>query len=606
MKKQLFTVLLTGAVGSTFAQLPVSTTPQNKKAVLEEFTGIYCGYCPDGHSIANSIYNADPANVILINVHSGGYANVAAGEPDLKTTEGTAIDGMPGMGITGYPAGDVNRTILTGSVMSTGRGNWSSMAATIKSQPAYCNVALQGTLNATTRVLTVVAQVYYTSASPASTNSLSIVLLEDAVLGPQHNYGTPTPYNASNYNVDNSYNHNHVLRKALTPTFGLTIPITTTGTTFTTSATYTVPATYGAAGKTNPCLLGNLKLAAFVTESNTLTINGNHGPIVVTNIANSLDGSVSNLIADAEVCLGKISPSFLVLGNNGSTAITTAAINYSVAGGASQTYNFTGNIPALTQTVISLPSYSFAAAATNMLNVSITSVNGGADPLIANNITTKSIPLTSKISNSTLMSMVFTTDQYGSESTWNVSDEATGTTIASGGPYTDLAASGTSVQPTVNFTVAPNTCYKVTVNDAYGDGFNNGYGAGNYVIKANGTTTVYTMNGVMTGNIDNKLFKSSATATGLNEASTSIVNVSVYPNPANTSSAVNVDLVQNENFTINVMSVTGQAVFTQTVNNASAGQHIINLNTENWASGVYNIHVSTSEGSISRKLVVSK
>jgi hypothetical protein len=605
MKKHLSILLLTGAFGTANAQLPVSTAPQNKKVVLEEFTGIYCGYCPDGHSIANSIYNADPTNVVLINIHSGGFANVATGEPDLKTAEGTAIDAMPGMGITGYPAGDVNRTILTSTVMAAGRGSWATMAATIKAQPAYCNVALQGTLNATTRVLTVDAAVYYTANSPVSTNSLTIVLLEDGVLGPQHNYGNPY-WNLANYNVDGSYNHNHVLRKTLTPTFGLTIPAATMGTTFTTSVSYTVPATYGATGKTNPCDLGNLRLAAFVSQTNTLTINANHGPIVVTNIPTTLDAGVNNLKADAEVCAGNITPSFMTLTNGGSTAITSAVITYSVAGGTAMTYNFSGNIPALTHTVISIPSYSFAAGASNVLNISVTSVNGGpADAVTSNNTATKTIPLTTKISNSTIMSMVFTTDAYGSETSWTITNEVTGAVIASAGPYTDLAASGTSVQPTVDFNVTPNTCYKVLVHDEYGDGFNAGYGAGNYVIKANGTP-VYTMNGQMSSTEDVKLFKTSATATGLNESSTVISNVSVYPNPALTASSVDIDLVQNDNVTIEVMSVTGQIVFTQTLTNASAGKHVVKMNTENWANGVYNIHVSTTEGSVNRKLVVSK
>ncbi|MGZ3930262.1 MAG: hypothetical protein ACXVP0_02600, partial [Bacteroidia bacterium] len=70
MKKQLLSLAAIGALsGSAFAQLPVSTAPQNKKAVLEEFTGVYCGYCPDGHQIATGLKNADPTNVVLINVH---------------------------------------------------------------------------------------------------------------------------------------------------------------------------------------------------------------------------------------------------------------------------------------------------------------------------------------------------------------------------------------------------------------------------------------------------------------------------------------------------------------------------------------------------------
>jgi hypothetical protein len=603
MKKQLLTLLAAGTVGSAFAQLPVSTTAQNKHIVLEEYTGIYCGYCPDGHSVANGIYAANPGSV-LINIHTGGYATVAAGEPDLKSTIGDAIAIIPGMGITGYPAGDVNRTILTSTVMAAGRGSWSSMATTIAGQAAYCNVAVQGNVDATTRVLTYTAQVYYTGNSPATTNSLTVVLLEDAVLGPQHNYGNPL-YNASNYNADGSYNHNHVLRKGLTAgNFGITIPVTTTGTTFTTTGSYTIPATYGVAGKTNPCLLGNIKLAAFVTETNTLTINGANGPVAITNVANAIDGGVSTLKADAETCAGNLQPSTFVFVNNGSTTITSAVINYSVTGGSLQAYNFAGSLAPFTQTVITLPSYAFTAGATNTLNVVIASVNGSADPVTTNNAITKSIPLTTKIANSINMSMIFTQDQYGSESTWTITDEVTTAVVASGGPYTDLAASGTSVQPTVNFVVSPNKCYKVTMNDAYGDGFNAGTGAGNYVIKSGGTT-LYTMNGVM-GLQDIKLFKTSATANGLNELSSTIANVAIYPNPAKNSATLELNLIQNETITINVLSVMGQVVFTQTLNNLPAGTQTIALNSEAWSNGIYNVTVSTSNGNVSRKLEIIK
>jgi len=601
MKKQLFTILAAGSIGSAFAQLPVSTAPQNKHIVLEEYTGIYCGYCPDGHSIANTIYANNPGTV-LINIHTGGYATVAAGEPDLKTTIGTAISGMTGMGITGYPAGDVNRAVLTGSVMAAGRGSWTSMGNTIKAQSAYCNVAVEGSVDATTRVLTYTAQVYYTANSPVTSNSLTVVLLEDKVLGPQHNYGNPL-YNASNYNADGSYNHNHVLRAGLTAgNFGITIPTTTSGTTFTTTGTYTIPATYGATGKTNPCLLGNLKLAAFVTETNSLTINGANGPVNITNIANANDGAVSNLIADAEVCAGNLQPFKFNLANYGSTNMTSAVINYSVTGGSAQTYTFSGNLAPYTQTVITLPAYSFPVSATNTLNVTVTNVNGSADAVTSNNAVSKSIPLTTKIANGLNLTMEFTQDQYGTESSWEIREEVSGTLVSSGGPYTDLAASGTQLN-TQAFTVNPNLCYKVTVFDAYGDGFNAGYGAGNYKIK-DGATTIYTMNGVM-GTEDLKYFKTSVTA-GLSEMGNAISSISLFPNPTKNNTTITLELIQNETVSISVVDVMGREVYTESMTEIAAGNHTVNLNTENWASGVYNVNISTANGKTSRKLVVSK
>lgn len=587
-----------------FAQLPVGTAPQNKKAILEEFTGIHCGYCPDGHYIANVIQASDPAKTVLINIHSGSFANAAVGEPDLKTAIGTAIDLMPGNGITGYPAGTMNRSVLTGAVMAGGRGNWVNWATTVKTQTAYCNVAVQGNVDAVTRVLTYTAQVYYTSNSPVSTNSITVMLLENKILGIQDNYGTPTLYNASNYNADGTYNHNHVLRAGLTAgNFGITVPVTTSGTTFSTTGTYTIPATYGATGKENPCLLGNIELAAFVTETDRNTINGAYGPVAITNIANTRDASLSNIVADNETCAGNLQPTKFRLVNNGSANITSATISYGIVGGTTPSYSFSGNLAPFTQTVITLPGYAFTAAATNTLSIVVTGVNGSTDQNPANNLLTKSIPLTTKISSGLNLKMDFTQDRYGSELTWEVRDEVSNTLIASGGPYADLAATGILLH-TVPFTVAPNKCYKVVVNDSYGDGFNSGYGAGKYQIIAN-PTVIYTMSGVM-GPQDIKLFKTSATANGINEQNSNIANISVYPSPAKNAASLSLDLLQNESISVNVVNAIGQVVYTDALTNLSAGNHVVNFNTENWASGVYSINVSSTNGTSNIKLVVSK
>ena len=310
MKKQLLSLVAVGAMSSSLlAQLPASTVAANKKAVLTEYTGVYCGYCPDGHKIATNLYNADPTNVVLINDHCGGYANVAVGEPDFLTPEGSSISTMATMNILGYPAGDVNRVIIASAAQQTAspygmaqnRGSWSSSFVTTKAQAAYCNVACQGTVNVVTRVLTVQVQVYYTANAPVGSNSLTLILKENKVCGAQHDYGN---YNPTNWNPDGSYNHNHAIRKVMSPTFGTTIPVTTMGSTFNQTYTYTIPNTYGVAGKTTPALLGNMELSAFVTETQAKTINGANGPILLTGFANSLDIATTNLSTDVAVCSG--------------------------------------------------------------------------------------------------------------------------------------------------------------------------------------------------------------------------------------------------------------------------------------------------------------
>ncbi|MEK9601231.1 MAG: hypothetical protein VW147_05270, partial [Bacteroidota bacterium] len=64
MKKILtYGILGLFTISSSIAQNWVSTTPENKKVILEELTGVNCTYCPDGHKRANAIKDNNPDNV---------------------------------------------------------------------------------------------------------------------------------------------------------------------------------------------------------------------------------------------------------------------------------------------------------------------------------------------------------------------------------------------------------------------------------------------------------------------------------------------------------------------------------------------------------------
>lgn len=582
---------------STFAQLPVSTSPQNKKAVLEEYTGIHCGYCPDGHKIATNIYNADPNNVVLINIHTGGYATPGAGEPDFRTTEGNSIAAMPGMGITGYPTGDVNRTIHTGTAMAMSRSLWNTYCNTVKSQTAYCNVALQGTLDAQSRVLTVEAQVYYTANSPVSTNSLTIMLLENDIPGPQSDYGN---YNPTNWNADGTYKHNHVLRKALTPTFGQSVSPTTAGSLYTTTVTYTVPTKYPATGTyTTPCLLGRLELVAFVTQTNSLTINAAHGPIFLTNIPNQRDLQPANLTAESEACAGIINPKFWFT-NYGSDTVTTATFTYAVNGGAPNTYTWTGVCPPYTQKLIMLNNVSFSPLpTTNTLVIGVASVNNNTDQNNSNDVVTKIINTATLVANSVNMQMDFTQDQYGSEIQWKVKDDATGTIVAQDGPWSDLSASGTLLH-TKTFTLIPNNCYRLEITDDYGDGACCSYGNGSYNLISGG-------NSIFSGPASygkglTKWFK-----TDVNASVTSLSNLtpllSIYPNPANEKMNILFNSSKEERYNIIVMNSIGQIIYSSQID--VLGEKSFEINTKQWASGIYHINIQSSENTFNKSISIT-
>ncbi|HPS51776.1 MAG TPA: hypothetical protein PK892_13800, partial [Bacteroidales bacterium] len=51
------------AAWGAMAQTLVTTKTLNKNVVLEEYTGIHCTYCPEGHAIAASILENHPGRV---------------------------------------------------------------------------------------------------------------------------------------------------------------------------------------------------------------------------------------------------------------------------------------------------------------------------------------------------------------------------------------------------------------------------------------------------------------------------------------------------------------------------------------------------------------
>jgi len=63
-KNYIFTFILLLSIVGISAQTIVSTTAENKNAIVEESTGIHCSYCPDGHAMLNQIVDQNPDDVL--------------------------------------------------------------------------------------------------------------------------------------------------------------------------------------------------------------------------------------------------------------------------------------------------------------------------------------------------------------------------------------------------------------------------------------------------------------------------------------------------------------------------------------------------------------
>ena len=256
--------VLSSAVAS--AQLPVSTVAGKKQSIVEEFTGHQCQYCPDGHKTVDGLITANPTKVFGVNVHTGSYAGLGGSYvKDFRTTDGDAIAAIPGQSIAGYPAGTVNRAPCanpqTAGGMAMSRNYFGAATAAIYAVNSYVNIAGQANFDPATSIFTINIEVYYTANGPSTPNKLSVMLVQDKIMGPQS--GGSTWYPAMM--VGSNYTHNKALRDVLTTgATGETLSgANTMGSKITKTITYTMPATI----KNIATVIADMRLIAFVSET---------------------------------------------------------------------------------------------------------------------------------------------------------------------------------------------------------------------------------------------------------------------------------------------------------------------------------------------------
>lgn len=563
MLKKLPFVLVCALAGiGSYAQTIVSTTPENRKVVLEEFTGIHCVYCPDGHAIAQSLITNNPGEVFVINVHQGGFASPGANEPDFRTPYGNALAGQTAL--TGYPSATVNRQNFPGREMggngttAMGRNFWTVSANQILSSPSYLNLAVTASVVSSTNVMTIHVEGYYTGDSPESTNLLNIALLQNNTAGPQ-----------TGGNAGNNYNHMHRLIDMVTGQWGEEITTTTSGTFFERDYTYQIIPHNNYV----PVEIGELEVVVFMTETQQMVISGNSTvPTVSTTFAN--DANVRYVEPLKATCLGEETSATpkVNIQNAGSNPITSLDITYDFNGTAS-TYTWTGNLPSLVSETITLPETNFTSIATNTVEVSVPD-----DDYNASN--QKEISFDSAVSGTGTINMVLRTDAYGSECRWRLQD-GDGNILYSGGPHPN--------RTTINerFDLDTEGCYSFTISDTYGDG-----GTTVTLTDSDGVQ-IYRTTGDFGSSEKTNFFSNGVL--GVNQ--TILENVSIYPNP--TQGILNI--ANAETADIQVYDMLGRMILSKV--NISLNEQ---LNVSGLTVGAYFVTISKEGNTTTKKFVVSK
>ena len=523
IKKITSALVLAFIACNSFGQTIVSTSPEDRKVVLEEFTGIHCVWCPSGHAIAQTIQNNNPGDVFLVNIHVGGYAVPLAGEPDFRTPYGSAIANQSGL--IGYPAGTVNRTNFPGleqgasGSTAMSRGAWSNASNQVMAQESYVNVAVEADIDIQTNELTVHVEGYYTGSSPVGTNFLNVALLQNNTTGPQ-----------TGGNAGSNYNHMHRLVHMITGQWGITITTTTINTFVDETMTYAIPADYNGV----PVELADLEVVAFINESQQGTSSGAGAYPTYSGFVNANDAFARYVAEIDDQCGFDITPSVNVQ-NSGSDPITSLEINYSVNSGTVETYNWTGNITSLLNETIELPAISYTInPAGNTLEVTL-----GSDDNNSNN--TASQTFENAVTATGSATLILNTGSNGSQITWDIIS-AGGTVLYSEGPFSN--------NQSFNYPLTlPEDCYRFEVRSANGNG-----GSSVVLYDSNSEILFQSTGGFGFGESSN--FNSNGVL-GIND--TTLEGVSIYPNPA--TSVLNVS--NAENATVEVYSLLGQVLYTK-------------------------------------------
>lgn len=583
MKKIVLSVLGLFAAFAVSAQTPefVSTQPANKNVVIEEYTGINCGYCPDGHRIVKEYEEANPGRVFGINVHAGSYAAM------YTTQWGTAL--MNQTGLQGFPSGTVNRHLFSGSATALGRGEFVSAGNQILAQQSFVNVAAQATIDATARTMTVNVEAYYTADAETASNKLNVVLVQDSIIGPQ----SGASGNPSQVTSDGQYIHMSMLRDMITGQWGedITAPagssVIPAGTLVQRTYTYSVPGSIS----NELVKLGHLRLIVFITRDQQEIYTGSECRPSVTNLPELAAMSTTMSAAGINGCNDLASLSLKVY-NTGATAITSMQIAYGSAVSGEQTFDWTGNITTDQEVFVELPDVPVTVGQNTNVFAKIVSINGTA---ITDEQKTATIKKEApKEGNGDKLKIIIKTDQYAYECSWKLSD-GNGNVLEEADYYPQQVV----VRDTVEVPLTETGCYVFEIFDTYGDG------GTTYKIYDGSETRL--VNGTGSSYADYKAIDIKILSlVGLEEAEGAILQTLTYPNPVNDMLNLEISMLESTHANISVVDMLGREVISLGEVALATGNNKFEINTSNLSNGAYFVKIISNAGITSKKISVNR
>ena len=282
------------------------------------------------------------------------------------------------------------------------------------------------------------------------------------------------------------------------------------------------------------------------------------------------------------LCSGIVRPKIQIQ-NNGGNPITELVFDYSIDGGATEQFTWTGNLTVFQFAEVELPILNLPTGS-HELNLSIVGLNGNTtDENAANDVLISTIVYGS---NSIFFNL--NTDFYAEETTMEITDED-GNVLYTGSGYSPLSASSEEI------CLEPG-CYTLTVFDAYGDGLTDGQNTGNFVlVDDEGTVLVPTVTGNFGSQSSNNFC---IEAVGTYHLNPNYQSLSIQPNPSTGVFTINFDFSNVNKADLFIYDTTGKLLKSFT------NHQDTNLDVSDLPSGIYMLSLVTDDRYYRERLVI--
>ncbi len=186
-------------------------TRNERKVLVEEFTGVFCQNCPAGSQFLESLKENYEDKLVIVSIHAGFFARTYnESKHDFKTDESEALQNFLGAPVA-YPSATINRILPTGTdSRALSQNEWAIIIEEQLKTETPIDIILNLTWNNELRKLKILT-ITRTSENIESPLFVTVFLIEDRIIDPQN----------SPEGVVLDYMHNHVLRDVMTPVSGL-------------------------------------------------------------------------------------------------------------------------------------------------------------------------------------------------------------------------------------------------------------------------------------------------------------------------------------------------------------------------------------------------